>query len=274
MRNNDERTKLPAMDDASEVVSAAPDTLSFPAPTEFVDLPSRGLFYPADSPLAGKESLELRFMTAKEEDILTNKSLLKKGVAIDRLLSALIVDKSVSVDELLVGDKNALLIATRISAYGSDYKTQIVCPSCGSKFENNFDLSTIERKEPVTILKSDGTFELTLPKTKAVVCCKLLTGRDEKLLTQMVESKKKHKLQETPLIDQLRLMIVSVNGSIDKGAVYHFVESLPAFDSHFLRTEYVKAIPDVKTEFPVTCPECESESEVVMPLAAEFFWPK
>jgi hypothetical protein len=270
MRNNEERTKAPAEPDTAEVAS----DLSFPSPTEFVDLPSGGRFYPEGSSLHGKESLELRFMTAKEEDILTNKSLLKKGVAIDRLLSALIVDKSVSVDDLLVGDKNALLIAVRISAYGAEYKTQIVCPGCGTKFENNFNLAEIERKEPAVDLQPSGTFDLTLPKTKAVVTCRLLTGKDEKALTLMVEGKKKHKLPETPLLDQLRLMIVSVNGSADKGAIYRFVESLPAFDSHFLRAEYVKAIPDVKTEFFISCPECENESEVTMPLAAEFFWPR
>lgn len=272
MRNNEERVGPLVSPD--EPVQETEPKQSFPAPTEMVDLPSQGKFYPEGSSLYGKSSIEMRFMTAKEEDILTNKSLLKKGLAIDRVLSSLIVDKSVVIDDLLVGDKNALLIAARISAYGAGYKTGLTCSQCGHKYEHMFDLGEIQARELSLSLSSDGTLVLVLPRTGATVCCRLLSGRDEKWMTQAAESKKKHKLPETPLTDQLKLIILSVNGDADKGSISKFVDSMPALDSRFLRGEYLRSVPDVNTDFTVSCPECETDSEVSMPLAAEFFWPK
>lgn len=276
MRNNADRIGVvpDVTDDMVEQQQPQTTPLSFPAPTEFVSLPSRGKFYPEESPLCGKESLEIRFMSAVDEDILTNKSLLKKGLAIDRLISSLLVDKSIAVDSLLVGDKNALLIAARISAYGSDYAAAVTCPNCGHKFENVFDLSTIAPKPLPENVGSDGTVFFTLPKTKANVVCKLLCGRDEKWLSQQTEMKKKHKLADTPLTDQLRMLILSVNGSTDKAVINRFVETLPAFDSRFLRSEYLKSVPDVNTDFTVMCPECDTEEEISLPMATSFLWPK
>ena len=88
-------------------------------PTEVVDLPSKGKLYPPDSPLASG-TIEMKYMTAKEEDILTNQNYIEKGIVIDKLLQALIVDKTIDYNELLVGDKNALLIAARILGYGKE----------------------------------------------------------------------------------------------------------------------------------------------------------
>jgi hypothetical protein len=279
MRDNSERSglnRLAATGGSEPTTPSEPSEpkSSFPSPTEFVELPSKGLYYPEGSPLKDKESLELKFATAKEEDILTNKSLLKKGLAIDRLLSSLLVDKTIAIDDLLIGDKNALLIAARISAYGADYKTSVVCPQCSHKFEFNFDLNQVGVREVSTGLSSNGTVIITLPKTKAAVTCRLLTGRDEKYMTQQAEMKKKHNLAETPLTDQLKLFIVSVNGSCEKTEINRFIETLPAFDSRFLRMEYVKNIPDINTDFNITCPECDTDSEVSLPLTAAFFWPK
>lgn len=275
MRDNTQRiTPTSSGDDLMEGEMGKQSVLNYPSPTEFVELPSKGLYYPEGHSLHGKDTIEVRLMSAKEEDILSNKSLLKKGHAIDRLLSSLIVDRTINVDDLFVGDKNALLIAIRISAYGPEYKTLMVCPQCEHKFENNFDLETIKRKETIEELNADGTFPLTLPKTKASVVCKLLTGRDEKYLAAAMETKRKHKLLETPMTDQLKALLISVNGDSDKGTVGKFVESLPTLDSRFLRTEYAKMVPDVDTNFSVVCPQCDADSEVSMPLAAEFFWPK
>ena len=114
---------------------------SFIVPTEIVDLPSRGVLYTQGHPLHGKDSIEIKQMTAKEEDMLTSRSLLKKGVALDRVLSSIITDKSINADTLLVGDRNAIIIAARISAYGNDYTTKVTCPSCGTVQEYGFDLN-------------------------------------------------------------------------------------------------------------------------------------
>ena len=67
-------------------------------PTQVVDLPSKGLFYPQDHPWYGKESVEIRFMTAKDEDILVNKSYIQKGIVLDKLISSILLDKRVNLD--------------------------------------------------------------------------------------------------------------------------------------------------------------------------------
>jgi hypothetical protein len=114
---------------------------SFVVPTEFVELPSQGKFYPEGHPLRGARYIEIKQMTAKEEDILTSRTLLKKGVALDRVISNLIVDKRIDPDSLLVGDRNAIIIATRVSGYGNEYTTKVTCPNCATVQEYNFDLN-------------------------------------------------------------------------------------------------------------------------------------
>ena len=85
-------------------------------PTETIDLPSGGKLYPQDSPLSSGK-IEIKYMTAKEEDILTSANLIKKGVVIDRLLDSIIVTEGVGIDDLILGDKNAIMVAARILAY-------------------------------------------------------------------------------------------------------------------------------------------------------------
>ena len=140
MRNNEERSG------AREVAAETPpqaqmaNPLSFVVPTEFVDLPTKGRFYPEGHPLHNVEEIEIKFMTAKEEDILTSRSLLKKGVAIEKMLQNLVMDKSIDVESLFVGDRNAILVAARISGYGPEYKTSITCPACATTQTYEFDL--------------------------------------------------------------------------------------------------------------------------------------
>lgn len=250
-------------------------SFDFVMPTDFVELPSEGKYYPSGTPLHGKETLEIRYMTAKEEDILTNKALLRKGVAIDRLLQSLLIDQSVKVDDLLTGDKNALVVAARISGYGSSYTTKVSCPLCDTKFDHTFDLAEIKKKEVMdNMVGENGIISLTLPLTKVFVECKLLTGKDEKLLASWMEAKKKHHLPDSLLTDQLKVILVSVNGQSDKDYINKFVDHMPASDSRYLRVEYFKRVPDVNMNFDITCSECDNTQEVTMPLGAEFFWPQ
>ena len=116
----------------SEEAPQMPNPMDFVTPTQFVDLPSKGR-YPEGHPLKGKDSIEIRYMTAKDEDVLTNRSLLKKGLAIDRLIRNLIVDKSVNGRHLYAGDRNAIIVFARASAYGADYRAKIQCPNCGEQ---------------------------------------------------------------------------------------------------------------------------------------------
>ena len=146
-RNNRDRTGSKATDDSPPIPKVLEKTtdsetsFSFVSPTEFVELPSKGLFYPEGHSLHGIDTVEIRYMTAKDEDILTSKALLRKGVAIDRLLKNVIVDSGVRIDDLLIGDKNAILVATRITGYGPEYNTKVGCVACGEVTEFNFMLS-------------------------------------------------------------------------------------------------------------------------------------
>jgi len=272
MRDNLDRIGAKPVDTVEPPITS---NIELPSITEEVELPSQGKYYPEGSSMKGREFVTVKFMTATEEDILNNKTYLKKGIAIDRMLYNLIVDKTIKLDDMFTFDKNALIIAVRSSGYGSDYKTKITCPSCDFKFNYSFDLSQIKVKTGnPEVLSEDGILSFVLPKTKAEVKCRLLTGLDEKFLTQLIESKKKNKLQETPLTDQLRLFIVSVNNNTDKNFISKFIGSLPSIDSRYLRKTYADSVPSIDMTFMVECPDCEEEKEVTMPLAAEFFWPR
>tara|TARA_R100000458_G_C8263831_1_gene239124 strand:+ start:820 stop:1674 length:855 start_codon:yes stop_codon:yes gene_type:complete len=255
------------------------EKLSFVVPTEIVDLPSKGQFYPEGSPLHGVESLEIRHMTAKDEDILVNRSFITKGVVLDRLLQSVMVDKSVDVNDLLVGDKNALLVAARITGYGPDYTTKVLCPACGSISENVFDLSDIANNDIDCAdfdaqQTSSGTFLLTLPKSQVEVEVRPFTGRDEKNILSSNKMRKKNKLPELGMTDQMKRYIVSVNGDDSKAAIADFVEVMPAIDSRHLRMTYKNLIPNVDLAQHFECPECSHEQEMEVPFSTDFFWPK
>jgi len=253
---------------------------NFVTPTEFVELPSKGLFYPEGHPLCGVEEIEIRYMTAADEDILTSKTLLIKGVAVDRLLQNIIVDKRIKVEDLLVGDKNALIVAARITGYGSDYVTNIKCSACGKTFEHTFNLEEIksqtmlENEYPPGVERtSKSTFFVRLPKMNVRVEVKLLNGNDEKSLTIMKEKRKKHKLPEANLTDLFRLIIVGVEGYEDKSIVEQLIKNMPALDSNFLKTVYKKIVPNVDLKKEVICEVCDNVQELEMPFDANFFWP-
>jgi hypothetical protein len=249
--------------------------LDFVLPTEFVDLPTQGKFYPKDHPLHNCDSIEIRYMTAKDTDILTSKSLLKKGVAIDRMLQNIIVDNRVKVDELYSGDKNALLIAARINGFGPEYNTKVTCPACSNITEHSFNLQEIEKAifDNEAGISTQGTFTVKLPVTEVSVECRLLTGADEKKMFQQTEKRKKHNLPAAGLTDQYKLFIVSINEETDRGLVEKFVDLMPARDSTFLRTIYANASPDVDLSFQFVCESCDADADINLPFSAEFFWP-
>jgi len=258
--------------------------LSFVVPTQMVDLPSKGLVYPEGHPLRGLESVEIRHMTAKEEDTLTSRSLLKKGTAIDKMLNDIIMDKNIKVENMIIGDKNALVVAARITGYGPEYTTKVACPSCNKNQEYEFDLlqqnvngplSEEEVKEVGLRLTANNTYIMTLWGGKAEVELKLLTGRDEAVLFEkMQKNQKATGNADTTLTDQLRLMIRSVNGSSDVGVINQFVNSLPVADSRRLRMIYKKITPSVELINTFTCVACDYETDMEVPFSQDFFWPK
>lgn len=277
-RNNEQRLAVdqPASVSEEKKEDKKADLLSFLNPTHFVDLPSRGKFYPKDHPLFGKDNIEIRFMTAKEEDILTSKSLLKKGIAIDRMLESIIVDKSIKLDDLLIGDKNALIVGARITGYGDEYDTKVTCPSCGANVRHTFNLDELKHKFPCEEvekqLSESRTFNLTLPITKFNVEIKLLKGLDEKILSDISEQKKAAKKEETPISDQLKLLIVSVNDVDDKTIIQKFVDMCPAGDAKFIRKFYADNVPNIDMTQNFTCRSCEAEMAMEVPFTVDFFW--
>ena len=252
----------------------------FVTPTEFVEIPTEGKYYPEGHPLHDQKTVEIRYMTAKEEDILSSATLIKNNMVIDRLLHSVFIDKKINPDLLFVGDKNALLIATRVTGYGPEYDTQVICPSCYSSTENAFDLNDINLYKggdykDFDIEESDeGTFYIDLPMSKVRVEVRLLLGKDEKYLAQLAANKQKGGLSESPLTDQFKRIIISVNGHRNKAAVDKFVDNMPARDSRFLRTEYMKLVPNVDLTQDFVCKHCLSESKMEVPFTTDFFWSK
>ncbi len=278
-----------AAESAGPAPQVAAASLSFVAPTEVVDLPSRGLFYPENHPLRGKQSLEIKQMTAKEEDILTNKSFIKKGIVIDKMIESLLTDKALPVNTLLVGDKNAIMVSARINAYGPLYDVSVTCLDCGSKNLIGIDLREITVKDVEKInsivesnpsLKHErlgnGNITFALPKSGWNVTCRLFNGEDERKLMAFLESKKKLNSDnnEIALSEQLYFIIDSINGVVDRNTIKDAIGLMPAYDAKFLRTTYAKLIPNVTIEKKYTCSSCNGEQELEVPFTQEFFWPK
>jgi len=249
-------------------------------PTEFVDLPSEGKYYPANHPLHGCDTLEIRQMTAKEEDMLTSRSLIKKGVAVDRVLQSIIVDRRVNADSLLIGDRNALIVAARCSGYGSDYETSVTCPDCGTVQKYAFDLNEAEilRGATFDVLEAtdnnDGTFDLKLPVTELTVTFRLLTGADERRFLNSVQKGPRSKNKRDAVITtQLRNLIVAVNGDSSQDAINYLIQNIPSRDSRRLRNVYKLASPDIDLTQHFECDHCDYTNDMEVPLTADFFWP-
>lgn len=282
MRNNEDRlgTSIPRQEATPLPQPNQSSTpLEFMNPTEIVLLPSKGLFYPSHHALHKKDSIEIKQMTAKEEDILSSRNLLKKGVVLDKLIQCLVVDKNINTDTLTTEDRNAILVAARISAYGNKYVTQVTCPSCYEKVKNSFDLNeklekVIEEQINANVaFNEDGTFSFTLPNTKWNVVCRALNGYDEKELLRVSEVKKKSSSgNDSLLIEQLKLMIISVQAVIDKEIIVKAIENMPAADAKYLRSAYQQTVLNVDLNHTFTCTKCDFETTMEVPLTADFFW--
>ena len=243
----------------------------FKYPTEIVDLPSEGKLYGEDSPLSGGK-IELKYMTAKEEDILTSQNLIKKGLVIDKLIDSLIVTQGITAQDLFIGDKNAVMVAARILAYGGDYTVEVSNPTTGETIQNTFDLTQCEFKElPKDVDYSKNEFELELPVTKIKISYRLLTGKDENAITNELKSLQKIG-QNAEVTTRLKRVITSVNGDTSASVISNFVDNMLSKESLFLRDEVQRINPDINLKQEI---EFGGEStEVDIPMTVEFFWPK
>ena len=267
MRNNAERIRQIDTDSHPQ----ENPLLNFVKPTNFVELPSKGKGYPDNHPLKNKEVIEIYQMTAKDEDILTSQSLLKKGIAIDRFIENIIVDKKIKIDSLLVCDKNAILLESRLLGYGPDYEMEITCPNCSKVSKKIYDLQ--EKKinfGKEELISEDGLIDLKLPKSGVDVKLKLLTSKEEsKIIDSIIGENKQINVSQ-----QLLLMIHSANGVEDKNLINQFIDAMPIIDSLTIRSHYKSVTPNVDMTFDFKCESCGHEQELEVPLGAGFFWPK
>ena len=238
-------------------------------PSEVIDLPSEGKLYPKEHPCSNGK-IEIKYMTAKEEDILTSQNLIKKGVVIDRLLDSLILTSGVTTDDLIVGDKNAVMIAARVLAYGPEYACDITNPSTGEVMTHTFNLADCPfKKLPDGI--SENLFEVTLPISKKKIKFVILTGKEESLIEKDLKASKKLGSVSPELTTRLRYVIKEVDGDNSQSVINDIAVNMLARDSMYLREEMQKVSPDIELEQEV---EIEGESvKVAIPMTVGFFWP-
>jgi len=245
-------------------------------PTEVVPLPSAGLVYPVGSSLFGRETVEIKAMTAREEDILTSAALLKKGTIITELIKSCLIDKSINPVDLLTGDRNALMVAIRITGYTAEYDVEVDCGSCNNKTPRSFNLAElpIKRLDIAPVQEGTNLFEFKLPRCGKLVKFKFLTGRDEEEIVATSARQKKLGLQtDASVTTNLLYSIVSVDGVEDRAKLSNFVKNIPASDSLALRNYIRDHEPGMLMKQEVTCPTCGESEEVAMPMGVSFLWP-
>ena len=242
-------------------------------PTEIIDLPSGGKIYGKDSPLFNGK-IEIKYMTAKEEDILTSQNLIKKGRVVETLLDSLIVTKGITADDLILGDKNAVMVAARILAYGPDYTATINLDTLDDPLEHTFDLSACPfKKLPKGVDLTNNSFKMTLPTSKTKIKFKILTGAEEREIENELKSQRKLNQQVTPeLTTRLRKVITEVDGETEAAVINNFVDNMLSRDSFALRKEITRIAPDIELTQEV---KIQGDTvKVAIPMTVNFFWPE
>jgi hypothetical protein len=240
----------------------------FKLPTETIDLPSKGLLYHESSPLSSGK-IEMKYMTAREEDILTNQNYIKNGTVIDKLLQSLIIDK-INYNDLLVGDKNAIMMAARILSYGASYEFEY------NGIKQEVDLSTIESKplHPDFLKATENNFTFTLPNTNNTITFKILSHGDESKIESEIKGLKKiNKDFTNDVTTRLTHMITSINGSSEAKDIREFVNNyFLAKDARAFRQYYNELSPDINLIISITNSD-DVEEDVDLPIGVNFFWP-
>jgi hypothetical protein len=245
-------------------------------PTENIPLPTEGFFYVEGNPLASGV-IELKQMTAREEDILANQDLIKKGTVVDKLIESLIVDKSVRVEDIFTQDKNAILIAVRRLAYGDGYPISVECSRCSTQNKLVIDLNSIKNKEVnwSGMTRGQNRISFKLPSCGKEITFKLLNQTDDNSIEQELKNLKKvSKESSSELTTRLKYIITSVDGNSDQGVIRKFIDTgLLAKDSLALRQHMKEVIPNIDLSFDFHCEKCETERRMDIPMGASFLWP-
>ena len=250
----------------------------FEFPTEIIDLPSKGLVYPEGHPLR-KGNIEIKYMTAREEDILASQSLIKKGVVLDKLFESVVVEPNVDINDIFIGDKNAILLATRVMGYGADYQVEVTDPFTLENQNVTIDLSQVRTKDfNEEILNGDNLYKFKLPKSGAELEFKLLTHGDESEITKENQALARlYKGKGDTSFDvttRLKYMIQSVDGNQDRGYITKWVQNgFLALDTKAFR-KFVKEIsPDMDLKFNFTSELTGEEETLDIPFGINFFYP-
>ena len=246
----------------------------YPFPTEVISLPSKGLTYPESNPLS-KGELTIKLMTAKEEDILTSTNLLRKGIVLDKLLESIVVEPGVHINDLLIGDKNAILISSRILAYGPEYNVTITDPNENEPVDVVVDMTQLKIKEiDESQLNRNNEYEFKLPKTGTNIKFKLLSHMDELAITKDIEASEKALKQGNEITTRLRRVIIEVEGNKDLGYISNYViNQLQAADSRALRKHIQALTPDIDLSFEYTSPFTGEKEALKVPIGLDFFYP-
>ena len=243
-------------------------------PTEVITLPSEGKCYPEDHPLSSGE-LEIKYMTAKEEEILASQNLISKGVVLDKLFESIIADKKINIDDIIIGDKNAIVLATRILGYGPEYKIQV--PSIEGQTEIQIDLSKVQTKDvDLDKLNRENIYEWVTPVGKNVIKWRMLTHGDEKMIDTDVRAMNRLNKDgaSAELTTRYRYMIKSVDGKEDTKSIVDFVNNkFLASDTRAFRTHIKELQPDMKMEFEYDNPNTGEKEMTPIPMGVGFFWP-
>lgn len=246
--------------------------VEFEVPTEEIELPSRGVFYPNK-----KSSVTIKYLTAEEDDILYSPELIKSGRVLDVLLDKAVKDPDLRPEAMLSGDRNFLLVQIRKTGLGSDYiPGEITCPSCGQVHEPTIDLDKLKAKELEVEPDEDGEYEIQLPVMKLTIKFRLLNGRDEKRLSKLAENKAKKAagMKINKLVtEKYVLQIMEVNGNRDKLYIKKFISAMPMKDSMFFR-EYTRRIePGLDLSYEFECPSCGEFDIKDIPITPKLFYP-
>lgn len=244
-------------------------------PVSSVKLPSRGLVYPPESPMYMLESVDIKAVSAKEENILASPVLIRKGIVLDTLMRACITNRLIDPAQMLVGDRNAILTAIRVSAYGPSYGARVQCPECGEAADADFDMSRLTLKT-LDVMPTGGPgtneFEFKLPVSGRVAKFRFLDAESAKALDAEVEAIRKKTNQEHAVTLRLRAQVISLSG-VDKEKLPHALDNMAARDARALRSYMDKIAPGVDMVQEFECNACGKKSEVDIPLGPEFFWP-
>ena len=244
-------------------------------PVETINLPSEGKYYPKGHPLRENGGqLEMKYMTAKEEDILTSTNLIQNGTVVDRLLENLVVHKGVKPSELTTGDMNAVLIAARVLAYGKDYEVQYECEECQAQINCVVDLSQLESPDDLIDVDDEGHHYFTTDSGLEIVIRTLSRGDELKIErdNKIVDSKY-NKRVSSEVTSRLKNIIVSINGETDKNTLTTMVDNLVIKDTKKVREEFTKINPSIDMTMEVFCEECDHTMKGAVPIGLDFFWP-